>query len=114
MWRVLIALPLLASLAACDSLSTANQYAGINHVRVDYSETGEPESVVVYAGKEAEELDITLDHPSGLKATYKARDLKAFDGQAARAEVEKAQLEVLGKVVPDLTDAIINAIIPLL
>lgn len=97
-------------LGAC----SANQYSGINYSEADFVNDGQIKNIKFYGGKESGKVKLTVKLPNGAEATFEGEDVKAFDGQAVRAEVEKAQIEIVGKIVPDLTDAILQAIVPLL
>ena len=107
-----LCLALLAvALAGCGLLSSANQFAGLNHAEAEFTEDGQIERIVFYGGKESGSVNLTVDLGNGATATFSGTDVTAFEGQAVRAEVEKAQAEVLGEVVPALTKAIVDAVV---
>lgn len=101
-------------LSACGSLSSANQYSGVNYAKAEFSGNGQLREIVFAGGKESGLVDLMVDLGNGAKAQFKGSDVRAFDGQAVRAAVEKAQAEVVGEVAPDLTDAIMERLLPLL
>ena len=67
-------------------------YAGMTAGRIIYpgAEGGAPVVAEWLSGKEAERAEITFATPDGNLVTYSAGGLRAFEGQLARAEVEKA------------------------
>lgn len=71
-----------------------------------------PCGVEIADGKERSDVSFTFVSPDGFGFEYSAGEEKAFEGQRIRGEVEKAQIEVLGEIIPGLTDAIIGAINP--
>lgn len=101
-------LPIAAMLAL--SACTANEYGGINHVRVSFNDDGKPSEAVLYGGKEQEAIELKVTGLNGLNVEYRANGVSAFEGQKIRAELEKAQVEVLGKATPSLTDALVKIV----
>ena len=101
-------------LSGCGSLSSANQYSGINYAKAEFSESGRLREIVFAGGKQSGNVKLEVDLGNGAKATFSAEDVKAFDGQAIRAAVEAAQAEAASEVVPQLTDTIIARLLPLL
>ena len=64
----------------------ARDYAGIIRAEVTF-EDGALAAVSFIGGKETQRMRWMLRGPNGLSAYYEAHDLRAFDGQALRAEV---------------------------
>lgn len=91
-------------------------YAGMTAGRIIYpGAEGTPPLVAEWlSGKEAESATVTFATPDGNVITYSAGGLKAFEGQVARAEVERqlaAQLADLWKTItPELKAGLVDAI----
>ena len=64
----------------------AQDYAGITRAEVTF-EDGALAAVSFIGGKESQRMRWMLRGPNDLSAYYEAHDLRAFDGQALRAEV---------------------------
>lgn len=64
----------------------AQDFAGITRAEVTF-EDGALAAVSFIGGKESQRMRWMLRGPKGLSAYYEAHDLRAFDGQALRAEV---------------------------
>lgn len=91
-------------------------YAGITAGRIIYpGKDGAPPVVAEWlSGKEAEAAAISFATPDGNIITYNAGGLRAFEGQLARAQVERdlaAQLSDLWKnVSPEIKSGLVDAI----
>lgn len=91
-------------------------YAGMTAGRIIYpgSEGGQPVVAEWLSGKEAERAEITFATPDGKVITYSAGGLRAFEGQLARAQVERdlaAQLSDLWKnITPEIRAGLVDAI----
>jgi len=91
-------------------------YAGITAGRIIYpGKDGAPPVVAEWlSGKEAEEAAISFATPDGNIITYSAGGLRAFEGQLARAQVERdlaAQLSDLWKnITPEIKSGLVDAI----
>ncbi|NIR50019.1 hypothetical protein GWO43_16090 [candidate division KSB1 bacterium] len=123
-------------------LASKQQYAGINFVEVKYCHEEEalsisiadkvdginsdqvsnvisalpalwsPCNIEIIDGKERSDVSFALVTPDGTGFEYEAAEEKAFEGQRIRGQVDEAQLEVMGEVIPGLTEAIIDALNP--
>ena len=78
-------IPSLAILALAVS-GCAQDYAGITRAEITFKQ-GALAAVSFIGGKESQRMRWMLRGPNGLSAYYEAHDLRAFDGQALRAEV---------------------------
>jgi len=91
-------------------------YAGMTAGRIIYPGADGRAPVVAewISGKEAESATITFATPDGNIITYGAGGLKAFEGQLARAEVERdlaLQLADLWKTItPEIKAGLVDAI----
>ena len=131
------ALVLAASLSACSTFGPTGQqqaeidqprgaeasvapgtwsppnYAGITAGRLVIGEGG-LRTVEFISGKEAEDVTITFEKPDGTKVTYDAKGLKAFEGQLARAEVERALAGELAdlweNIAPEIKTGLVEAV----
>ena len=101
-------------LAGCGNTPWENpqQFSGLNHLHIEYYDTGSPRSVEVWGGKEQEAVSVEVTKADGTSAKYSASGVKAFEGQSFRAEVEKLVAEELGEVVPSLVDGFITLVNP--
>lgn len=109
---VLVAAGLAVLLAGCAGAMPWNkqQYAGLTVAKLEKcSQTSC--SFVVYDGKESGAIDFKVKFADGTVMNFAADDVKAFEGQAIRGDVEKMVAEQFGDVAPGLVDAIINAVI---
>ncbi len=97
----------------------AQNYAGITAWRVTPVTDCAPGVAICYDlevvdGKEKSEVifEIDRDPKTGvIHVKYQAGGVKAFPGHEIRGAVEKAQLEAMGKIIPELTKAIIDALV---
>jgi len=91
-------------------------FAGLTAGRIIYpGEAGGPPVVAEWlSGKEAENATITFATPDGNVITYSAGGLRAFEGQLARAEVERdlaAQLaDMWENIAPEIRGGLVDAI----
>lgn len=132
MRKLAFAVIALLGLSACEITGPTGQqvdetfgygppnYAGINQVWLDRSGDGNPDMIAT-GGKEQGSITIEgfLPDPAGgepLPFTYTATDVKAFDGQGFRAELEKiiaqANADGIVAMTPELAgvlDSIVNA-----
>lgn len=70
------------------------EFAGMTGMRMIYPQNkDDPVVVEMLSGKEAAGAQVTFATPDGSVITYDATGLQAFEGQLARAEVEKALAE---------------------
>lgn len=100
-------------LAACAGAIPFNPqgHAGVTTVESDGAACVPP--LYYRSGKEAERISVTFEcKPDGtVSATIEAGGVKAFLGQAERAEVEKDVAAILGDVAPDIVAAVIDAVL---
>lgn len=120
--HAMIAAPIGAalSLGACAAIDPINLddpqgFAGINHIEVEFDgATGFPESLILYGGKENEDVRLIVELPNGLKAEYEARGAAAFQGHLARAEVAsvlgEAGVNAIEAAFPGGLDGLIAAL----
>lgn len=109
--RRLFLIPLLF-LGACST----QQYAGLTSVEItmkpvcDGPSLAECASSIKYIdGKEKANVAFKGNLGEGT-FTYTAADVKAFDGQALRAAVDKTLIETAGQTAPQIADAIVRAV----
>lgn len=89
-------------------------YAGLARFDIDWCEAGERFQICrvrVIEGKEKASIKVTVTFPDGSTLIYEATDVKSFEGQALRADVQRALVEQLGEVAPGVVDAIVKAIL---
>lgn len=110
---VLIVLAL--TLSACGAMGmNKQQYAGINTVEL---QTGggcaatdvlnqDTCKVIMVDGKEKAQVTIEVILADGTTYKYSAGEEKAFEGQAQRADVDKAVIEQAGQLVKDGIEAV--------
>lgn len=111
-----LAVGLLFLLSACGALgANKQQYAGINQVVI---ETGpgcgvnplQDESrtcdLKMIDGKEKGTVKVKVTLADGTLYEYEASDEKAFEGQKTRAEVDKAVVDEVGKIVDKAADLV--------
>ncbi len=114
--RRALAVPVLmllgGALTACAGAVPGNPqgYAGINRGVVEL-EQGVPTRVEVIGGKEQGRVALEGETPDGLRFRYEASDVRAFDGQRARAAVEEAVSEDAKEAFPGIVDAILDSLI---
>lgn len=93
----------------------AQDYAGINYGQARFSSEGKIEQITMVGGKEGSHVEFELDY-GDVRVRYKADDLRAFEGQALRAQVEAVVAEQIGEswreTVPGIVDALISAVKP--
>jgi len=91
-------------------------YAGITAGRIIYpGKDGAPPVVVEFlSGKEAEGADIAFATPDGNLITYSAKGLRGFEGQLARAQVERdlagKLAELWETITPEIKAGLVDAI----
>lgn len=91
-------------------------YAGLTAGRIVYPGKDGAAPVVAewLSGKEAENAAITFATPDGNLITYSAGGLRAFEGQLARAQVERDLAEQLSdlweSVTPEIKAGLVDAI----
>lgn len=91
-------------------------YAGLTAGRIVYpgADGGAPVVAEWLSGKEAESATVSFATPDGNVITYSAGGLEAFEGQVARAEVERqlaGQLADLWKsITPEIKAGLVDAI----
>lgn len=106
---MLIALTL--SLSACGAVSWNDQNdAGITKAEVSTAldAEGKPyiSSARIISGKELGQVNLDVEHPSGLKVHYAATAVAAFKGQEIRSGVEKQVSSDLKEAVPDVAKTV--------
>lgn len=88
------------------------EYAGLTATRLIYpQDRDDPVVVELVSGKEAEGAVITFTTPDGNLISYDASGLKAFEGQIARAELERALAESAADVIKEVGPQGIQAIV---
>jgi len=91
-------------------------YAGMTAGRIIYpgKEGGAPVVAEWISGKEAESATITFATPDGNIITYNANGLRGFEGQLARADVEKVLASELSElwqnVAPEIKSGLVDAV----
>lgn len=89
-------------------------YAGLTAGRIVYPGESGPIVAEFLSGKEAEDANVSFATPDGNVVTYSTKGLKAFEGQLARAEVEKALADRLAgmweTLGPEIRGGIVDAI----
>jgi hypothetical protein len=91
-------------------------YAGMTAGRIVYPgrDGGDPVVAEWLSGKEAERARITFATPDGNVITYDAGGLRAFEGQIARAQVEKALAAELSdmwqNIAPEIRAGLVDAV----
>jgi hypothetical protein len=106
----LLALALFFVLFGCAGAVpwSKQDYAGITRVEIAGSDCL-PDTHYT-SGKEAEGLKASVSCEDGkVVATIEASGVRAFDGQAFRAEVEKLSAEMQANIAPSVVDAIVSA-----
>ncbi len=117
---MLLIMPLLGLTSGCGSLPWNPQgNAGITNVQMQGCEADEGIDgqlfcdIHILDGKEKTNVDVEvirdLDENT-IKASYTARNVEAFEGQAIRGEVERAIAETFREVLPGMTREIIEGI----
>ncbi len=64
-------------------------------------------TIEIISARESDTVEFDLDVSKG-KASYKATGVKAFEGQAIRAEVEKVLTEEYGEAVPKVVNGLLK------
>ena len=98
--------------SACGSLPGVSQQgrAGIADWHVTFNpETGNVEEARIIDGKEKSDVAFEVDLKAGT-ASYSAKDVKAFDGQKARAVLEAEISEDVKETVPGIVDKVVGAL----
>lgn len=99
-------------LSACAGALPGNPQglAGINKGEFEYDpQTGKVSGEVI-GGKESEAVKLSVKTPDGLEVTYSAKGVKAFDGQAVRAAVERAVSDGAKQAMPGIVDSVVSAV----
>ena len=126
MTKLVAALGLALLLGACtqNAFDNTQTRAGITDVSVEFCAIGPANAPTSYVpcqigyvdGKERTDVRLTADLGKGI-IEYEAGSSLAFDGQAARAGVEKAladaQVEATGALVDAILDALKLGVVPL-
>ncbi len=106
-------------LTACAGAIPWNEQnsSGVDKFSVKYFENGNTEEISFTSGKEKASVEIRYETPDGTKASYKATDIKAFDGQLIRGDVEKSvskgAVDVSPQITKTLTDGVKGLVSPL-
>lgn len=98
---------LLPFIVAC----SAQNYAGITKADFTFNDDGQLKTATIVDGKESAEKAWAADLSKG-KLEYNSSDVKAFEGQKARAEVHKILLSEVPDVADSLTDKIMSVLAP--
>ena len=78
-------------------------YAGITAARILIPRRDGTFIVAEFSdGKEQGQIEVEWTLPDGESVTYRASDVRAFEGQAVRGEVERAIVETTGQTITDL------------
>lgn len=91
-------------------------YAGLTAGRIVYpgADGGAPVVAEWLSGKEAESATLSFATPDGNVITYSAGGLRAFEGQLARAQVERDLAEQLSglweKITPEIKSGLVEAV----
>lgn len=92
-------------------------YAGLTAGRIVYPNPAEGQPPIVaefVSGKEAEDAEVTFATPEGNVVSYRVGGLRAFEGQLARADVEKALAAELSglwqSVAPEIKTGLVDAV----
>ena len=116
MKNILLIAFLSLGLTACGAVPWNDQEnAGLTdmHIYWGYDEANQivyPSEIRVTDGKEAGEIDLKFQMQDGTVLNFNGTEIRAFEGQALRAEVERVIAEQVGDVAPGVVDAIIGAI----
>ncbi len=79
-------------------------YAGITAARILIPRRNGTFIVAEFSdGKEQGQIEVEWLLPDGERVTYRAADVRAFEGQAVRGEVERAIVETTGQTIQELT-----------
>ena len=106
-----LALAAAGALASCAGAVPGNLQgcSGITHVDARWGAEGRLERVEVCQGKAGESFDVEADLSAGTVA-WRGKGVLAFDGQAVRAEVEKAVSGDAREAMPTIVDAVMEAL----
>lgn len=110
--NAILALAAALLLAGCAGAVPWNPqgHAGINEGEFAYNpETGEITGHVI-GGKEQDTVALNVETPDGLKVSYSASGVLAFDGQTVRGAVEQAVSEDVKEAAPGIVDSIVDAV----
>lgn len=115
--KILVCILTTIVLSGCAGAVPWNKqnYAGINEVSFSWCKANDgktymPCNVKITNGKENGGIKFSFEMPDGTILNFSADDVRAFEGQSIRANVEKAIAEQLGDVAPGVVDAIIKAV----
>ena len=135
-WGVVIAAALISvALVGCDSLGPTGQqsletdplttgaegsvaplawsppnFSGMNAARAIIPGEAGPIVFEIVGGKEQDEIGLSWVRPDGEEIRYSAGGVRAFDGQAFRAEVERQIVETTGQTLQELTPEVRSTI----
>ena len=117
LWSIFVVVTMLVLSGCAGALPWNKQnYAGINEVHFKWCEndkTGEYMAcdVMIVDAKENGAIQFKFTMPDGTVLEFAADDVKAFPGQALRADVEKAIAEQFGDVAPEVAESLLKAIL---
>jgi len=83
--------------------------AGVADWNIEFNDAGQVESARIIDGKEKADVSFDVDLKAGT-ASYAAKDVKAFEGQKARAILEAEISEDVKEAFPGIVDTIVGAL----
>ncbi len=109
--KMILACMMAVMVTACATWWTDQNKAGSESVFIEYFESSNTVKSVTYEHwKETEASTALVWLADGTRIELEAKGTKAFEGQALRANVEKAIAEQIGEVAPGVIDAVIKAL----
>lgn len=102
------ALPIIFVLAGC----TQNK-AGIAKADLEWCPTNSGLvlcKVNITDGKERDDVELEFTKKDGTKITYTAKGIRAFEGQALRAAVDKAISADIKAIAPGIVGSVVKAV----
>ena len=98
---------LVAGCAGNTPWENPQQYAGITHVDAQWNDNGNLKHVRVFSGKEGQSFDISANLKEGT-VDWKGKGVRAFEGFASRAEVEKYVAEKFADAAPEIRTGLVE------
>ena len=103
-----------AGCAGVNPFDNPQGYSGINEVEANFQvpegERG-PTWIRVVGGKEETDVAFSFVLPDGTEFSYSATGVKAFEGAALRAAVEKAISSDVKESIPGIVDGVVSSIL---